>query len=159
MSSRRTTFRSTVRRRLCAALVLAAYLGAAVGFPVSAAPARRGAADPVRPCCCGNAGACCCSVPSAADPAPCCAGKTPSHQAKTDGDAARAGVRWVVSVGVPKCGGHATLWVTVGTALPPAAPFAWRAEFAPSEPPAFVDPSPPLRSCGPPTPPPRSRCL
>src|SRR5262249_12218683 len=112
-----------VRRRLSAALVLVAYLAAAVGFPVSAAPPKERDSTPApargRPCCCGSADACCCSVPEADGkaaepddpaeaPSPCCVGK------ETHG-----GVRWVVGLQALKCRGHATLWISAGTVLPP----------------------------------------
>jgi hypothetical protein len=159
----RPRLRRPVRRRLCAALALAAYLAAAIGFPVSAAPRSDSPADrgPAhargRPCCCGSADGCCCSAPQAEETPeaapPCCVGKGASKHGSS------AGVRWVIGVEALKCRGHATLWISSGCVLPPEPPFAWAVRLDPAGPTPAADCSPVTLDSGPPTPPPRSRCL
>jgi hypothetical protein len=163
MFSRRTTPRRPVRRRLCAALAIAAYLAAAIGFPVSTAPRPASHPEGVpapargRPCCCGSTDGCCCSLPPAEETPeavpPCCVGKGRS------GGGSSAGVRWVVGVEALKCRGHATLWISSGCVLPPEPPFAWAVRLDPAGPTPAADSSPVTLNSGPPTPPPRSRCL
>jgi hypothetical protein len=106
---------------LLAAVALVAYLAAAIGFPL---PARPGAAG----CCAGACGcpaeeqaraSCCCAPAKRAPKRPNCC----QRQAKGDAGAPReATLRWVIGEQQQRCRGLATVWLSVGAALPPPPP-------------------------------------
>src|SRR5262245_5388406 len=161
MLSRRTILGRPVRRRLCAVVALVAYLAAAIGFPVSAAPRTERPPGPDRKpsCCCpvADGGGCCCSSGGAEEPPTCCAGKgAPADRPATD-DGPTPGVRWVIGAAALKCQGHGTLWISVGSVLPPELPFVWGTYQPPAGPAPSVEVRPVVCASGPPTPPPRSR--
>jgi hypothetical protein len=130
-----------LRRRLCAGVLLLAYVVAAVGVPVPDAPAKSAHACGQQVCGCGaaerEAGGCCCSHKAPETPPPeekpgdCCAKKKPA--ASKDNASPKAPtkpkqntVRWVVGISAMKCKTGTTHWLSADAALPMQAPATWR---------------------------------
>lgn len=178
------TFWQPLPRRAGACVALAAYLFAALGFPVpaSARPGRAASGAPARPCGCehegGCDGACCCCQPRAgvspqpaatsccdAHPSagdqlvpPCCADPSKEgtgSEGTAPGSDPRPVFRWHFGLSAPTCGGLKTLWVSTGAVLPPGPPLAWTFVPAPAGAVVLEVPSPLSNPASPPDPPPR----
>jgi hypothetical protein len=128
-----------LRRRLCAGVILLAYVVAAIGVPVPDAPAKSAHACGQQVCGCGTAehckeGGCCCSHKAPETPqeekSDCCAKKKPAaskDNASPKGPAKSKAntVRWVVGISAIKCKTGATHWLSADAALPMPAPLSW----------------------------------
>jgi hypothetical protein len=113
------------------------------------APARPHAscchpAEPaLKPCCAAKAAHRSCCQPASRPPA------------KSPAPAPRNGFRWVLGLAAQQCHGHSTLWVSVGTVLPPGPPVTWNPYPACIGWLAAFDTFPLIRTSTPPEPPPR----
>src|SRR5262245_16580990 len=150
-------------RRLCAALVLVAYLIAIVGFPIPVF--QDGASSGQQPCGCVSAEQCrhCCCARGGDSPsessgetchgcACCCgggeAGSTCFSICSTEE------VHWVSSVSALACKGLSLLWVSAGVSFPPKEPALNCPAPAPGDWLSWRDDRPRGRSVTPPDPPP-----
>jgi hypothetical protein len=179
---RKSTWRRWARR-VGVVVALAAYLVAAVGFPVPAAAKGNGVPFPCmnNPCGCQSAeqcwrGCCCLTVEERwawarehnVEPPPYAERPHDHHCAHCDqhdsakprpccarGAAPASGLNWLGGPGALGCHGHATVWIASGAVTPPPAALVWQ----PLAPPAGWLSSAPERPLGlsliPPDPPPR----
>jgi len=101
------------------AVMVLAYLAAAIGYPLPATQSTHPCGQSV--CCCGSdaCGSCGSRQPTARS---CCPREDSSQTSAVAKTATDASVRWVVGIEALKCHGHATAWITVAAALPPALP-------------------------------------